>query len=73
MTAMKNLLRISAILSACLIISACGKKGPLIVDRPPEDFIRTQEGLPNEISPDDGSDSESEAIIEVESEESNDE
>ncbi len=57
---------------ACLILaftlSACGQKGPLIVDRPPEDITRTQEGLPNEISPDDGSESESEAVLEVQDE-----
>lgn len=65
MIATKNLVRLSAILAVSLFISACGQKGPLIVDRPPEDITRTQEGLPNEISPDDGSESEAEAILEV--------
>ena len=77
MIATKNLVCLSALLAGTLSISACGQKGPLIVDRPPEDVIRTQEGLPNEISPDDGSESEAEAIVEVnqddEAETSNDE
>jgi hypothetical protein len=65
----KNTIRTTAFcLAIGLLISACGQKGPLIVDRPPEDLTRTQEGLPNEISPDDGSESESEADVEVEGE-----
>ncbi len=68
MNVMNKTLSVAAVFSACILISACGQKGPLIVDRPPEDLTRTQEGLPNEISPDDGSESEAEAAIEVLSE-----
>ena len=69
MNRMNKLLSLVATFSACIIISACGQKGPLIVDRAPEDFTRTQEGLPNEISPVDGSETDSEAAVEVRSEE----
>lgn len=49
-----------------LLLSACGQKGPLIVD-PVEPAATTQEALPNEISPTDGTESESEAESETES------
>lgn len=50
-----------------LSVSACGQKGPLIVD-PVEPAATTQEVLPNEISPSDGTETESEAETETETE-----
>ena len=57
------------ILVASLIViglSACGQKGPLIVERTNNEASSSQEGLPNEISPSDGSESESEQPTEDE-------
>ena len=65
----RNKFLIALVSLVVLGLSACGQKGPLIVERTNDEVRSSQEGLPNEISPSDGSESESEQPTEDELEE----
>jgi len=40
---MKNIIRTHILIGSLLLLSACGQKGPLIVEQPPLEAPQTQE------------------------------